>query len=548
MEASDRALIDAIETSNLTLVKKALAEGADPNARKKITLVCDVRSGRRPLGKVKVRTSLLRGEVYEERFENTYETRTDTVPGESVLALAIFTGHLDIIAALIEMGASVNAPIEWPNANTVPAWSPDRWNDTRWVRTYRAESALHLAVGRAIRVLDYDGTASAWNTLAEKGKLRVNKMGGEVRLVNPESWEQAYRELDMLPRLKVIALLLRHGAKVTIDVWEAARRTENQGVMDLLEPYAIELGLENFSSPNSTLWKKASTRHASGSNISVSRTSVDSTNPPGSTTDTLVNGDVALSRLLVDQMRQTEELRRELRTMQSVMAEREAHFSALELRAAELEERNAELERELAFAKTEVENLTDRLTALGESFEGSGRRRDIKKMMYVTTPYVPRERDELALELGQTVFVNWDYDDGWAAGLNTVTGASGIFPLACVSLNAGSVSPLSSDSLSRRVSSTTLKPVPPPSSPVPSSPPPPPSDFFSSIFAMHAAAEAKVGGSGSTIPTSPSALARLGGRSAGGSDGPRGVSFASDGREDDSFKREAKLRGSDVAP
>ncbi|KXS10953.1 hypothetical protein M427DRAFT_158650 [Gonapodya prolifera JEL478] len=495
MPEKNRLLIDAIEMGNTPLVKRLLAEGADPNARKKVTLVCDVRIGRRPLGKVKVKSSKLFGDVYEDRFENIVEQKTDTILGETALAVAIFSGRMDIIHILLDAGADPNMPVEWQNANTVPAWSPARWNDTRWVRTYTAESPLLLAVGRCIKVTDFDGESSAWAALAEKGKLRVNKMGGEVRLLNPEAWTQAYRECELFPRIDIVEALLRRGAKVTKDICEAARRAEDTRVLELLQPRALDLGLDTSPARGSIGVARRIQDVRSSPSMPPAPLPAH-TAPPAEPTPG--HGDMALSRLLVDQMRQNEELRKEIRNLHMLSAERAAHTAALEHRANQLQERNGDLERELGLTKRILAEQISRMHMQAAATPQDGSRpRDVKRLMQVVSGYVPKEQDEIQLDLGQTVFVNWEYEDGWGAGLNTTTGESGLFPMSCVATPSTTIGNLGVPVVigDRSVSNNGGLTPPPPYIPPLSSPSQqtfiPTNDLFAAVMAMQAAAEAK---------------------------------------------------------
>ncbi|KAJ3321359.1 hypothetical protein HDU93_003403, partial [Gonapodya sp. JEL0774] len=58
---------------------------------------------------------------------------------------------------------------------------------------------------------------------------------------------------------------------------------------------------------------------------------------------------------------------------------------------------------------------------------------DVKKLMHVVTDFVPADADEISLTVGNTVFCNLEYQDGWGSGFNTSTGAPGFFPMSCMS-------------------------------------------------------------------------------------------------------------------
>ncbi|KAJ3338260.1 hypothetical protein HDU93_009786 [Gonapodya sp. JEL0774] len=64
----------------------------------------------------------------------------------------------------------------------------------------------------------------------------------------------------------------------------------------------------------------------------------------------------------------------------------------------------------------------------------------VKRVLYVVSPYEPREKDELALNVGERVVSLFQYADGWSAGLNKSTVQSGFFPSACLSPDATAVS------------------------------------------------------------------------------------------------------------
>ncbi|KXS17669.1 hypothetical protein M427DRAFT_68199 [Gonapodya prolifera JEL478] len=60
---------------------------------------------------------------------------------------------------------------------------------------------------------------------------------------------------------------------------------------------------------------------------------------------------------------------------------------------------------------------------------------DVKKVMHVVADYAPIQGDEIELAVGQVVFCNLQYHDGWCQGMNTITRASGYFPMSQVSSN-----------------------------------------------------------------------------------------------------------------
>ncbi|KAJ3202419.1 hypothetical protein HK099_001860 [Clydaea vesicula] len=54
------------------------------------------------------------------------------------------------------------------------------------------------------------------------------------------------------------------------------------------------------------------------------------------------------------------------------------------------------------------------------------------EMMIVVHPYYPTLADELHLDVGADLVMIRSFDDGWALGLNPITGQQGAFPVVCV--------------------------------------------------------------------------------------------------------------------
>ncbi|KAJ3334491.1 hypothetical protein HDU93_007869, partial [Gonapodya sp. JEL0774] len=75
----DAELISAVEASSLILVRKALAEGADPNARKSVTLT--------------------------RKLKDSEGTKTETILAESAIAIAVIRASPEIVTVLVQAGA-----------------------------------------------------------------------------------------------------------------------------------------------------------------------------------------------------------------------------------------------------------------------------------------------------------------------------------------------------------------------------------------------------------------------------------------------------------
>ncbi|KAJ3336161.1 hypothetical protein HDU93_003506 [Gonapodya sp. JEL0774] len=64
----------------------------------------------------------------------------------------------------------------------------------------------------------------------------------------------------------------------------------------------------------------------------------------------------------------------------------------------------------------------------------------INRLLYASAPFVPQSLDEVGLAVGDPVYAEWAWEDGWGKGLHTGTSRTGFFPLACVASMAPSLS------------------------------------------------------------------------------------------------------------
>ncbi|KAJ3323896.1 hypothetical protein HDU93_002889, partial [Gonapodya sp. JEL0774] len=163
-------LVEAIELGSLDRVRRALREGATPNARKRVTL--------------------------EVRFSGT--TRTETSLAESALALAIRFGREQIVRELLDAGCDPNDPISFKPAEYHPdGWSKSRWDNDRW----GAELVFPYA-------LDYACFGAS---------LPGSPKGSDVFIVNPTKVEEVslMARADWKPSPGVISVLLEHGGKLS---------------------------------------------------------------------------------------------------------------------------------------------------------------------------------------------------------------------------------------------------------------------------------------------------------------------------------------------
>ncbi|KAJ3341213.1 hypothetical protein HDU93_005404 [Gonapodya sp. JEL0774] len=457
----DIELLESVESGDLERVRLALDEGADVTARKRVTLICDISKGHKAVSKVVTKRNLFRKDVVEERVEEQFDHLMDVGQGESALALAIINGDPEIVRALLDAKADPNTPIEWQVADAPepPAvWTSERWNTTRWARTYRVESALLLAVGRGAIVTDSDGS-NAGQQDSERGILRVNQSGGMVALRNPVEPDHSYIEMELQPRPDIIPLLVEYGARVTSDVFRVAKLLQNGAAIEsapvkppILQqptpaPSRNSTIIESVSRSNSltpsvsephpvpkpalfprstiplhlqeqqSLWRRsASPSDASREQVSMIRQPHSLPLHQNRPLTVSESGDPGLSRLLMGQIQANDELRKDNRNLRGLAEELARRLRGFEQRVAELQSRNAELTQHNMSLQTEVLALRQK-QHVGSLVSGTpvGSGTSVKQLFYVVGEFRPREPDEVALDFGQEVFCSTLHEDGWGA-------------------------------------------------------------------------------------------------------------------------------------
>ncbi|KXS15402.1 hypothetical protein M427DRAFT_56759 [Gonapodya prolifera JEL478] len=226
-------LFDACEEGNLNLVLKQLKLGADPNARKRVTLKVNVEIEKRTFQPVVLPngTRLL-----------PKEERTDTVYGESLLAIAICMGRTDIARALLEAGADPNREIDWHIADCWEVFTQDQWT-RRWRFNYRFPSALAFALARGRRVAfnsiggEEGRPPSPEQPSTSEARVWVNKKGSHVILERPTRWAHVREECLLDPSIDMARALLHHGAEVSTTVVNTIRKLNNPAFVDLLDKH-----------------------------------------------------------------------------------------------------------------------------------------------------------------------------------------------------------------------------------------------------------------------------------------------------------------------
>ncbi|KAJ3341470.1 hypothetical protein HDU93_004871 [Gonapodya sp. JEL0774] len=202
----DIQLIEAVENGQAPRVRQLLADGANPNARKRVTLTCRIGS----------------------------ETKTDTAECESALALGILHANEDIVNALLEGGADANGVCGWKIADSWPLWTADRWSRRRWLRTILFSSALTLAVARGGKETWCSGdTGDLPNS---DNQLGISLKGGDMQIWDPNKRKDTcISPFTLHPSLPIVKLLLSHGAVVTERELDAAYKQPDGRFLQMLQ-------------------------------------------------------------------------------------------------------------------------------------------------------------------------------------------------------------------------------------------------------------------------------------------------------------------------
>ncbi|KAJ3338765.1 hypothetical protein HDU93_009078 [Gonapodya sp. JEL0774] len=429
----DTHLIDAVDQGDAAIVRQMIAGGGNPNARKTVTLSCNVLVARKSRGKIKVKKGMFRQEE-EERFEEVREQWVDSTLGETALALAIISGNQEVAEVLLEAGADPNLPVEWKNADTATSWNKERWEKSRWVRTYLVDSHLLLAIGRGARVIDYDGSPSTFTQLAEMGKLRVNFKGGSVTVENPTTWKEAYAEAMVGNRPNIVALLLQYGARVTEDAIRLAASLETPVISDMLRglpvtqiPTPVSM-VSSASSPFSALREptisspptppQRQAGYALGRRPTLPENDLNVSSVALSTTssrDTLADNS-SVNRQGI-RTASNEDYQREIRKLTTRGNEFQFRAQSLETRVAELQDRNFALQERNNELERQVAELREKLglePVMPQVPETQGPT-EIKQLLRVISDFVARAPDEISMSTGQEVFCNLAFTDGWGS-------------------------------------------------------------------------------------------------------------------------------------
>ncbi|KAJ3338847.1 hypothetical protein HDU93_008982 [Gonapodya sp. JEL0774] len=402
----NKRLIQAIEDGKIDLMQRALDDGADPNARKRVHLTIPV----------VVDTIVLKkgGLFSKKRQEEVMESYQDSHSGESALGIAVLSGRADVVQLLLDAGANPNVHVEWRIAGWGGEWTKERYDRERWSLRVDFPSPLALA-------------------LANGRTLKINKRGGEVKIVNPLSMSQSSDVMELRSSIEVVRVLLEGGAMVTTAMLEAARAIKDKIFIQTIEEHLASGGggppQTNPVPPPRSLPKKGS---ASLSSSNTLNSREDSGSPPAQHVRSETAGASSTNR----RQRTYEELEAEcddLRTQNTELSTRNSDLQIQNRRLAsqntQLQARVADLESQLGAARLMNSSNSAPTTPVsapatfGNGFgsplpfsqtttpSANGGAVPLKQVLYAHADYMPTSPDEIMLARGQNLFGNVKYPD-----------------------------------------------------------------------------------------------------------------------------------------
>ncbi|KXS12869.1 hypothetical protein M427DRAFT_389939 [Gonapodya prolifera JEL478] len=414
LESTSRAdalaekLIEAVEKRRLDLLRSALAAGADPNARKRITLTVSVPG---------------------------FGTRSETVFGESALVLAVLYAQDALVQELLDAGANVHAEVEWRVPNWESEWTMALWNRTRWILHYRCDSLLDLALGSPVLASPFRNVEDDYTILGEaRGKLALNKDGGHVHIRTPSSQSEAHDTGNFVPTVGVVRLLLDWGAQITAGAREAAISLRERTYALLVEEALAKSSarrLHGLSAPR---------RPDSGAAEKKRTFEARLVEETGKLTEFLEEEKFAKdlrAAQLASLQQQLQEAKGQRDTWRAAKAAEEAQTQPDPYQRYtnpnpnpypnpnpnpnnDIQERLLALEREKAALLAQVGGATVNgpppvSSVLDRTVDIPRPAQPLETMMVAMSDFYPRDSDELALRYGDGVFVSVGFADGWAS-------------------------------------------------------------------------------------------------------------------------------------
>ncbi|KAJ3336506.1 hypothetical protein HDU93_002676 [Gonapodya sp. JEL0774] len=389
-------LLDSIENRRPDLAMQALRAGINPNVRRRITLTVNI-PGIGP--------------------------QTDSILGESALAIAVMFGMEETVRALLDHGADPHAEVEWRVPNFTTTWTPHLWSHSRWFLSYRFPSILDVAMFSPYITSSSPTGQSEFIEHATSNPPRValSKIGTDIRISNPIAPNDSFDilTLDPEPSVSIVRLLLARGAQVSAQVRRRAAQLRNPSIFQAIEAHLARASSSPSSAVASAERLETQLSHAKA-RIQQLENEVNIERGKLKETKRAARDEAARSQ------QETERLR-------SCLAEVERTLAAKVAVAHMATPPNTPLPSPpYSPAAVTVNGGTLNSPLVGNTPVGNPVG---NPHMYAIGAFKARYADEVNINVGDKISLERRYEDGWAEGSNITTGQRGIFPASHIAPN-----------------------------------------------------------------------------------------------------------------
>jgi len=211
----------------------------------------------------------------------------------------------------------------------------------------------------------------------------TNSRGGKIRHNKPKEFAQVQIPCKPNPSLAIVSSLLLHGAEVTPSLLFFTEKMEDKQFHNLLQRRADQDFAEQLVRVQA--WSAANVAQA------------------------LMNraDNAVMAKRLQEQIEVLQQsVACQNQALEAVLGEFRAQTTELEAQVEILKKRVVELELLLQKGtESAVHGVTFPTPAISPA--------DVKKLFHVVADFTPRNVDEITLKMGQLVFCNLEYRDGW---------------------------------------------------------------------------------------------------------------------------------------
>ncbi|KAJ3340246.1 hypothetical protein HDU93_007208 [Gonapodya sp. JEL0774] len=422
-------MIEAVEDGTLALLIQALRDGADPNGCKRV--------------KVEWTFPEKKGGFFSDKEDVTV---SDEVSGESALALAVLHGKVELAKRLLEAGAEPNASTVWmvPQRHT----SRDKygqhelcnrtlWNTERW-KKIEFQSCLQLALCSNGVKRNRPGSPASYSV--EDGRYKDDSPDWFV-LYNvhvPPSLKQSH---DM------VRLLLSHNARVTKQVLETARALGGKSFLQLLDQH-IHQQLSASETPRQRQQRDEQALNETLDDAKTTSVALQNNNTELERLQMLLHtAQAEIARLeqhqvttvadLTDLTARHKSLEADYTALQATNDQLTSRLATLNTSHTALLAQHTTLQHRLDTALAQIADLTrstadlahhndqlrsDLASALAraDAAEGAAARGValappvvVSRIVWAVAQFQVSEADEVPLAVGDQVFCQLEYGDGW---------------------------------------------------------------------------------------------------------------------------------------